>query len=343
MNIKAFLNTYSTTARTLPIVIFYVTEECNLKCITCSYRDRLPDELSLSEIDELAVTLRDFGLQHIVYSGGEPFVRKDFPDICKIFSKSGVRQTVLTNGLLLEKLYDQVSGSLSEIIVSIDGPNERVHDDIRGVHSFHQIVRGISKVLHHNPRPRVSIRTVVQRRNFRSLPEMVTFARELKVDGISFLAVDTLSQAFGRARRGQVTSAESILLNEEETGEFRQLIDTMVMRCKPDFQNGFISERPEKMFHLVQYFEALIGKATFPRNQCNAPDISAVITSTGDVKPCFFLPHFGNIRSIQLMDLINAAPIQETRRNVRDCVLERCKTCVCTLHVSPLAALTNRF
>src|SRR5437867_1285405 len=100
MNVKAFLNTISNTARTLPIVILYVTEGCNLKCITCSYRQPLPNELTFHEIKELAGQLKEFGLKHIVYSGGEPLVRSDFAKICELFSKFGVKQTLHTNGLL---------------------------------------------------------------------------------------------------------------------------------------------------------------------------------------------------------------------------------------------------
>src|SRR5258706_13493155 len=103
MNIKAFLNTVSDRAKTLPIVILYVTEECNLKCITCSYRNAMPGELTLDEIKSLAAELKNLGLRHIVYSGGEPLLRRDFPEICEAFASPGVKQSMLTNGLLLEK------------------------------------------------------------------------------------------------------------------------------------------------------------------------------------------------------------------------------------------------
>src|SRR5205085_9301204 len=119
MNIRAFLNTVSNTSRTLPIVILYVTESCNLKCITCSYRDALPGELTLDEIKELAAHLRDLGLKHIVYSGGEPLLRRDFTEICKAFEEYNVKQSLLTNGLLLEKRAKDIYKYFSEIIVSI--------------------------------------------------------------------------------------------------------------------------------------------------------------------------------------------------------------------------------
>jgi len=341
MNIKALLNTLSSHSHTLPIVILYVTEGCNLQCITCSYREPTPNELSLKEITELAGRLKEYGLRHIVFSGGEPLLRQDLPQICNIFGDLGIKQTLLTNGLLLEKRLPEVQKYLSEIIVSIDGPDEKTHNAIRGVKSFEQIVKGVRRAIDSSDRQSVSVRTVLQKRNFSKLTEMVDFAKSLRVNRISFLSADVLSSSFGRDTRGTVASDDCIVLTEAETIEFRSLVDRMVSQHR--FEGGLISESPAKMYHIVQYYEAIIGKAPFPRNSCNAPMISAVITSTGEILPCFFLPSFGNVRHGPIENLINNSTIRSTRRDVRKYTLERCHTCVCTLHVQPNAALFDRF
>lgn len=343
MNVKAFLNTASTRAYSLPIVILYVTEGCNLQCITCSYRQALPGELSLQEIEELAHALVRFGLKHIVYSGGEPLLRRDFPKICKVFGELGVKQSLLTNGLLLEKRLPELLGCFSEAIVSIDGPDERTHNGIRGIQSFSQIINGVKLATETNGFAPVSIRTVIQKKNFRRIMDMVDFAKSVHVHRISFLAADVLSQSFGRDRSGAVAPNASIMLDEGETAEFRQIVEEMIVLYKNEVENRFISESPTKLLHLVQYFEALTGKAVFPRNTCNAPMVSAVITSTGEVQPCYFLPSYGNIRSNQVPKLANSAHIRRVRADVRDYKLERCQSCVCTLHLSSVPALLDRF
>ncbi|MBI4547341.1 MAG: radical SAM protein [Ignavibacteriae bacterium] len=343
MNIKAFLNTLSTSCRTLPIVILYVTEGCNLRCYMCSYREPLPNELSLSEIESLAQTLVDAGLQHIVYSGGEPLSRRDLPDICRIFSNYDVKQTLLTNGLLLEKRLAEIQPYVSEIIVSLDGANEQTHNKIRGVESFVQILKGIRRVTESHNYCHVSIRTVLQKENFRQVLEMVELAKALHVDRISFLSADVLSNGFGRDTRGSVAPNDHITLTEEETKEFRSLIEQMVSKYENEFTKGFISDPPGRMFHIVQYYEALLGKAPFPRNHCNAPMVSAAITATGEIQPCFFLPAFGNVRNNMLNELLNNSQIQSTRSAVKEYTLERCQTCVCTLHINPVQALLDRF
>lgn len=343
MNVKTYLNTISSTARTLPIVILYVTEGCNLKCITCSYRDAMPGELTLDEIKKLAAELGSFGLRHIVYSGGEPLLRRDFTEICETFASLGVKQSILTNGLLLEKRVRDIYKYFSEIIVSIDGADAATHNRIRGLNSFDQILKGIQTAVSLPDHGQVSIRSVVQKSNFRQIKEIVKLAKSLGVNRVSFLSADVASDAFGRDTRGAVSGSESILLDENEVQEFKEIVTKMFAEFADDFSSGFISESPAKILRLVDYFEACLNKTKYPLNACNAPNVSAVITSTGDVHPCYFLPSFGNIRKTPLSELINCASIKDTRVKVKNYELERCKTCVCTLKVTSKAALYDRF
>ncbi len=342
LNLAAFLNSLTLSARTLPIVVLEVTEGCNLQCVMCSYRTPLPGELSLEEITELAERLHTLGLRHIVYSGGEPLLRKDFPAICAAFDRPGIRQTLLTNGLLLEKRLPEIRRYFSEIIVSLDGPDAATHDAIRGVHCFSTIVRGIRSCLEGPEIKKVSVRFVVQKRNFRQIARMVDFVKELGASRVSFLAADVLAGSFGRPA-GEALPSGEISLSAEETSELRTLVESMIVRHRTEFERRFISESPEKLLHIVRYFEALAGKAPFPINTCNAPMVSAVISPTGELHPCFFLPSYGNIRSASPANLFASEAARDLRRHVRAYDLERCRKCVCTLHIRPLAALLERF
>lgn len=343
MNIRAFLNTVTNKNFTLPIVILYVTTGCNLRCVMCSYRDPLPGELTLAELKDLAGDLSELGLRQIVYSGGEPLMRRDFPSICKIFQSLDVRQSLLTNGVLLEKKYAELQPYISEVIISVDGPNPETHNAIRGVDTFEKIIHGVESVVASRPKPVISIRTVVQRRNFRKMNGMVELAKSLGVDRISFLAADVSSDAFHRDHSGASGNNDDIILTPEETREFKRLTDEFIHVYRDDIERHFISETPAKLKHIVRYYEALAGMAPFPRNVCNAPNVSTVITSTGELLPCYFLPAFGNVRSNVLKELLNSSEIRETRQCVKQYTLQRCHECVCTLHVNPLKALADRF
>jgi MoaA/NifB/PqqE/SkfB family radical SAM enzyme len=309
----------------------------------CSYREPLPNELSFSEIEQLARQLKRFGLRYIVFSGGEPLLRKDFSNICETFSQLNVKQTLLTNGLLMEKRFDEIGKYFSEIIISLDGPNAETHNAIRGLVAFDQIVKGIKKVTSSNNHPQLSIRFVIQKKNFRLISEMIEFTKSLGVNRISFLPVDIISDSFGRYNKEVIVKNEKLMLNYEESIEFRKIITEIISQHQHDFEMKFISDSPQSLLNRVQYFEALLGKNSFPKNYCNAPNVSAVITSTGEMQPCFFLPQFANVRKNSLAESLNNSQIRSTRKKVQNLKLERCKTCVCTLDVQPFSALFDKF
>jgi len=280
LNVQAAFSALTDKGLSLPVVVLYVTEGCNFQCISCSYRSPLPDELSLTELEHLANELSQSGLRHIAFSGGEPLMRKDFPLICAAFARHGVKQTLLTNGILLLKRHREIFPYLDEIVVSLDGSKAETHDHLRGTRSFDQILKGIELTVGTNHAPRVSIRTVIQKGNFREIPEMIQLSQSLGVNRISFLTADILSDAFGRDTRGPVVQDDAIRLDESEVAEFRNQTEEVIEAFPTQFKSGFISQSPAKMLHLVEYYEALLGKRGFPRNRCNAPMISAVITSS---------------------------------------------------------------
>jgi molybdenum cofactor biosynthesis enzyme MoaA len=47
-------------------------------------------ELTLPEIDILAHNLDKMGVSMIILTGGEPFLRKDLPDVVRIFRKYNI-------------------------------------------------------------------------------------------------------------------------------------------------------------------------------------------------------------------------------------------------------------
>lgn len=305
----------------------------------------MPGELTFEEIKALSTQLINSGLRHIVYSGGEPLLRRDFPEICRLFQRNNIKQTLLTNGLLLDKRIDELKECFTEIIVSIDGADAATHNAIRGLNSFDHILQGIAKTLGtvNSSDTRVSIRTVLQKQNFRNLEGFIHMARSAGINRISFLAADVSSDAYGRDTQGIVSDESSIALNQTEVNELRGIVNALADKYPNEFASGFISESPAKLHHIADYYEALSGKTSFPRNICNAPNTSLVITSTGDVHPCFFLPKFANTRSENIRTILNDPAIKRSREDVKLMKPDRCQKCVCTLYISPVNALKDNF
>lgn len=124
-----------------PIFItFFVTSKCNANCGHCLYWDKLNgpgDELSLEEIEKISNFIPSF--YKLLLSGGEPFLRNDIDQICRIFYLNNkVRQITLpTNGISTDKIYAKMGdilrlcpGANIQAQISIDG-TKQIHDRVR--------------------------------------------------------------------------------------------------------------------------------------------------------------------------------------------------------------------
>ena len=115
-----------------PVVVWNMTRRCNLKCVHCyaHARDRdFPDELTTTEGKALIDDLSAFGSPVMLFSGGEPLMRKDLPELAAYAVEKGMRAVISTNGTLIdaETARTLKAIGLSYVGISIDGM-EAIHD-----------------------------------------------------------------------------------------------------------------------------------------------------------------------------------------------------------------------
>ena len=114
--------------RTFNYLRLAVNEYCNLRCIYCMPEEGVPfrskDQLlSTDEIFRLISIAAQLGVSKIRFTGGEPLLRKDIPELVKYAkSRDGVESVHLTtNGLLLGDCLNELeSAGLSGINISLD-------------------------------------------------------------------------------------------------------------------------------------------------------------------------------------------------------------------------------
>src|SRR6478609_261606 len=93
---------------TPPFLILFINSICNQTCEHCFYWRNLnrKDDLTFEELSKLSA---DFGrIENLNLSGGEPFLRKDLAEVCRMFIRNnGVRQIyVPTNGSFEDRTID---------------------------------------------------------------------------------------------------------------------------------------------------------------------------------------------------------------------------------------------
>lgn len=158
---------------------------CNSRCKTCNIWKKKAENLT---IDEYKVIFKKLGKSPywITISGGEPFLRKDLVDLCRIIYKYSKPKiiNIPTNGILTGKIVEDVIAIVKDcpktqiiINLSIDGIGKQ-HDEIRQVQgNYTKIIQTFKKLKELECKNlTVGIHTVISRFNVK---EFSSIANEL--------------------------------------------------------------------------------------------------------------------------------------------------------------------
>ena len=331
-NFLVQLNRATDRTFTLPILVFYPTARCNSRCVSCDWwKSDGAGDLTLAEIERLAGELPALGTRAVTFSGGEPTLRRDVYEIAAVFRPRVARLQLLTSGLFLERDAAAVSRYFDEVTISLDAATPEQYARIRGVNGLPVIERGVRALKERSPGTPVRARSTLHRHNFRDLPRLIDKAREMGLDGVSFLAADVTSDAFGRVP-GPGAPPRGLLLEPAEVDEFARVVDRTIETHRADFESRFVAEPADKLRRLPRYYAAQLGLGDFPPVRCDAPWASVVVEADGAVRPCYFHPAVGNVRERSLGDIMRDEMVAFRRRlSVADD--PTCRRCVCTLQV----------
>jgi Fe-coproporphyrin III synthase len=191
------------------------------------------------------------------------------------------------------------------------------------------VERGVARLRRIAPGTPVHARATLHRMNFRELPQLVDHAKAMALDGISFLAADVSSSAFGR---GQGVPSRDLLLDRDEIDEFAAIVEHTIVKYADDFESGFIAEAPAKLRRLPKYYGAVAHGRPFPPLACSAPWMSTVIEANGAVRPCFFHEPIGTVRQAPLPTIV-ANQLPRFRRTLDIGIDPICSRCVCSTKV----------
>jgi GTP 3',8-cyclase len=103
-----------------------VTDRCNFRCQYCMPAEGLPwlerdDVLHFEEIERLVGLLAAMGVTDVRLTGGEPLVRRDFPQLVGMLAPLVEDLSITTNGYLLERDAEAlVRAGATRFNVSID-------------------------------------------------------------------------------------------------------------------------------------------------------------------------------------------------------------------------------
>jgi 12,18-didecarboxysiroheme deacetylase len=172
-----------------PVVVWNITRRCNLKCVHCyAHAKDIPfdNELTTDQGKELIDDLAALGSPVMLFSGGEPLVRKDLPQLAAYAVEKGMRAVISTNGTLITPKMARTLKEigLSYVGISLDGMKE-INDRFRGVNgAFRSALEGIKNS--QDAGIKVGLRFTVNKFNVMEIPKIFQLLEEMDIPRVCF-------------------------------------------------------------------------------------------------------------------------------------------------------------
>lgn len=258
----------------LRLLTIEVTKRCNARCEFCDYWREPPGE----ELTDFSPIVRRFRPLVVTFSGGEPLVRRDFPELVRRVRAADpdVYLSMVTNGavLSLERARELQSAGIDQLSISLDYPDER-HDRARGIPGLAARIRGLLGPLSGVGFDAVSLNTVLKDDNLDRVPAIIELARSHGVQ-VGFSAYCQL-----KAGRADLLVSEA---NRARLHETVRLIKDAKRRHRITRSSDYYLDRVEEYF----------AGASIPG--CEAGIRWLQVTPAGAIKPCSELPVVGGWR-----------------------------------------------
>lgn len=216
-----------------PVVVWNMTRRCNLRCVHCyssSQNIRYGNELTPAEAKAMIRDLATFGSPVILFSGGEPLMHRDLPELARYAVDQGMRAVISTNGTLITRqnaaVFKEIG--LSYVGVSLDGMKV-THDHFRGVEgAFDTAMKGIRTC--RDLGIKVGVRFTINRHNVADVPAIFDLLEKENIPRCCFYHLVY-------SGRGSKLIGED--LSHDQT---RALLDLIMDRTKDLFSRGLEKE-----------------------------------------------------------------------------------------------------
>ena len=300
----------------------FVNSVCNLRCEHCFYWKNLEqkgkDDLTLEEIKSLSQELSR--IENLYLSGGEPFLRQDFAEICRSFIRNNQVEQIYvpSNAYYTEKIVRSIRDVLKEnelklfvLEISLDGM-PGFHNRFRGSeHSFQNAMEtydALVELQKTDPRLKIHAASTATADNIEEIRELTSFLYE------RCPAMDHHNIAMVRGERRN----SSVLDPYIEAYEELYLYTKQLWSPREKGRMGSIVEP------MLQWAKARTVREQRQVIPCRAGILNAVVYSNGDVSVCEMLRPLGNLRQMCFQEIWHSQEADSLRCSIRK------KSCYCT-------------
>ncbi len=317
-----------------PVVVWNCTRQCNLSCIHCyasADNRRSSGEMDTAAGRAFIRDLADFGVPVVLFSGGEPLLRKDLFLLANLAREYGIRIALSTNGTLIT---DGVAREIdrlgfAEVGISLDGIGAN-NDHFRGKNgAFEAALRGIRSCIALGLR--VSLRLTITRYNYQDISEIFQLVEAEGIDRVCF---------YHLAYSGRGSSLREEDINHAQT---RAVVDKICQHTLDLYQRGLRKEILTVGNHADGVYLYLKLRKDNPQRankvlellRMNGGNNSGIkigaVDDRGNVHPDQFWWHYslGNVHQRKFGDIWtdNSEPLLKGLKNRKGLLKGRCARC----------------
>ncbi len=306
-----------------PFLVLFINSICNMKCEHCFYWTSLNQKNDLSR-DEIFALSDSLGpIENLNLSGGEPFLRKEFGEICRKFIQTnGVKQIyVPTNGYFTDRCIAAVREVLKEPALdlfvaelSLDGM-PAFHDKFRvAKNSFKKAMEtydALVKLQEEDPRLHIHSISTATDVNMDEIKRLTTYLYQ------RCPKMDHHNLAIIRGDRKNPTLKGPSLKNYEDLYEY-------IRRLWAPREQGRMGSAVEPMLQWAKVETVKQERQVVP---CKAGKISGVVYANGDVGVCEIHKPIGNLRQKSFPEIWHSDEAKKLRESIAK------KECYCTTEV----------
>jgi radical SAM protein with 4Fe4S-binding SPASM domain len=325
-----------------------VTRRCNLRCKMCQYIEWLENEpiavqregeLSTEEWLNVIDQIQRFSL--VTFTGGEPFVRKDFMEILSYASKRARTHFISNTTMLPEDRAEAVVELAPKRLggmgfnfagTSIEGPGD-MHDEIRKLRgAFKKSMAGIAMLRKYRDAtgkqcPKIHVTTVLQKDNVHALKDMPKIMHDNGVDVINFV---TESRMHELPELGLVNPEIYNTEDLEYPSIDRTTLSEALDEATVEARNVGIELRLPRMpkEDLLNYYSGALDLKNY---ECRNAWNTLLIGRQGDAFPCW-LKKIGNVLESPVKEIWQGAESRDFRQTCQKKLFAACPGCCFLQH-----------
>jgi MoaA/NifB/PqqE/SkfB family radical SAM enzyme len=258
------------------------------------------------------------GPRELVFSGGEPLLRKDIFELIRFGTDKGLKTLMPSNAYFIdEEMAKKIRDSgLKEIFISLDSTREKTHDFLRGTEGAHRrVMQAFEHLRKFCPQLKIGIITVISGVNYTEVVDLVKWVKEAKF--LSGVYCQVIAKPFFVPLDNHWHTSDNFgFLWPKDIAKMHSVLDELIELRKTGYP---LHNFPLQLQVYKTYFNDPTKRAR--KATCYLGDYVINTDPAGNISLCCFMDPIGNIKKDDINTLWFSDQASQLRDKMHNCNL----------------------